>query len=187
MKLTDGQWAIVEPLLPLPPTRPDGRGRPRRGNREILDGVLWILRTGAQWDELPDRFLPKSTCHDRFQEWNRQDTIADVLKALAEDLVGRGRLDLSECFIDATFASAKKGDRPSERPSEVKARRSWQWRTLEVLLSPRTWRALPRTRRRWLRRRWPLGSPDRLRRALLATELTTVIRLTPSFSDKASI
>ena len=186
MKLTDAQWAVVEPLLPLPPTRADGRGRPRRGNREILGGVLWVLRTGAQWSELPERFPPKSTCHDRFQEWNRQGVIANVLKALAEDLVGRGKLDLSECFVDATFASAKKGDPVLVRPSEVKARKSWQWRTLEVLLSPYTWQALPRMRRRWLQRRWPLGSPRRLRRALLATELTTAIRSTPSFAKKAS-
>jgi transposase len=139
MKLTDAQWAVVESLLPLPPSRSDGRGRPRRGNRQILDGVLWMLRTGAQWSELPARFPPKSTCHDRFQEWNRQGAIANVLnvlKALADDLVERGKLDLSECFVDATFVSAKKGGRQSERPSAGKARKSWQWQTLEVLLSP---------------------------------------------------
>jgi transposase len=109
MKLTDAQWAVVEPLLPLPPTRADGRGRHRRGNREILDGGLWILCTGAQWGELPERLPPKSKCHDCFQEWNRQDAIAEVLRALADNLVGRGKLDLSECFVDATFASAKRG------------------------------------------------------------------------------
>ena len=136
MKLTDAQWVVVEPLSPPPPSRPDGRGRPRRGNREILDGVLWILRTGAQWSELPNRFPPKSTCHDRFQEWNRQGVIANILKTLADDLVGRGKLDLSECFIDATFASAKKGDHVLGRPNAGRGRRSWQWRTLEVLLSP---------------------------------------------------
>jgi transposase len=126
MKLTDAQWAVVESLLPLPPTRSDERGRPRRGNREILDGVLWMLRTGAQWSELPERFPPKSTCHDRFQEWNRQGVIANVLKVLADDLVERGKLDLSECFVDATFVSAKKGDPASERPSAGTARKSWQ-------------------------------------------------------------
>jgi transposase len=145
-----------------------------------------MLRTGAQWSELPERFPPKSTCHDRFQEWNRQGAIANVLKALADDLVERGRLDLSECFVDATFASAKKGDRQSERPNEVKARKSWQWQTLEVLLSPSAWRALPHMKRRWLQRRWPLGSPRRLRRVLLATELTTAIRSTPFFAKKVS-
>jgi hypothetical protein len=76
---------------------------------------------------LPDRFPPKSTCHDRFQEWNRQGAVAEVLKALADDLVGRGKLDLSECFVVAIFASAypkglpRFGDRQAEKPSEVKA------------------------------------------------------------------
>jgi len=71
MKLTDTQWAIVEPLPPKPEARADRRGRPRQDDRKILDGILWILRTGAQWDELPRSFPPKSTCHARFQEWTR--------------------------------------------------------------------------------------------------------------------
>ena len=50
MDLTDEQWVIIKPLIPQPPKRPDGRGRPRRDNREILNGILWIMRTGAQWE-----------------------------------------------------------------------------------------------------------------------------------------
>ncbi len=54
MDLTDQQWTILSPHLPQPPRRADGKGRPRRDDREILDGVLWILRTGAAWHDLPD-------------------------------------------------------------------------------------------------------------------------------------
>ena len=85
MKLTDPQWALGGPLLPKPEARKDRRGRPRQDDRRILDGMLWILRTGAQWDELPRTFPPQSTCHERFQEWNRSGALAEILKALAED------------------------------------------------------------------------------------------------------
>ncbi len=69
MDLTDAQWEIVAPLIPNPPRRKDGRGRPRRERREVLDGMLWILRTGAQWAELPGRYPPYQTCHRYFQQW----------------------------------------------------------------------------------------------------------------------
>jgi transposase len=54
--LTDEQWALPEPLIPRPPRRPDRRGRPWRDAREVLDGVLWMLRTGAPWRDLPGRY-----------------------------------------------------------------------------------------------------------------------------------
>ena len=53
-------------------------GRPRRDDRQILDGLLWLLRTGAQWSALPAEFGPKSTCHARFQEWVRTDAFAQA-------------------------------------------------------------------------------------------------------------
>jgi len=69
-----------------------------------------------------------------------------VLETLAEDLQSRGKLDLSECFIDETFVSAKKGASEWERPSGAKARSSWQWQTALVFLSPSTQRVLRRTK-----------------------------------------
>src|SRR5919107_4403307 len=108
-ELTDEQWAILAPLIPDPPRREDKRGRPWRDTREVMDGVLWILRSGARWQDLPGRFPPYQTCHRRFQQWVREGTLRKVLEALAEDLRTRGELDLSECFIDGTFVVAKKG------------------------------------------------------------------------------
>jgi len=67
MDLTEEQWDFVEPLIPKPRRRLDGRGRPWRDPRDVLDGVLWILRTGAPWKDLPPRYPPYQTCHRRFQ------------------------------------------------------------------------------------------------------------------------
>ena len=55
MELTDKQWAVLEPLIPKKQPREDGKGRPRVDNRDVLDGILWMLRTGAAWQDLPDR------------------------------------------------------------------------------------------------------------------------------------
>jgi transposase len=68
MDLTDQQWTIIEPLFEEK-RRPDGRGRPWRDARAVLNGVLWVLRTGAPWHDLPDRYPPYQTCHRRFQQW----------------------------------------------------------------------------------------------------------------------
>ncbi len=56
MDLTDAQWVILRPLLKSK-RRPDGRGRPWQDSRAVLNGILWILRTGAPWHDLPERYL----------------------------------------------------------------------------------------------------------------------------------
>jgi transposase len=146
MDLTDEQWVVLEPLLPEPPKRADGRGRPWRDAREVLNGVLWVLRTGAPWRDLPKRYPPYQTCHRRFQRWARDGTLKHVLATLAEDLRERGDLDLSECFIDGTFVVAKKGDEMWKRPSGARARSSWRLQIALGFLSPYGQRVLRRTR-----------------------------------------
>lgn len=137
-ELQDAQWMILEPLLPKITIRPDGKGRPRRKNREVLNGILWILRTGARWQDLPERFPAYQTCHRRFQEWVRSGALRTVLEVLAHDLETRGRFKLAECFIDATFVVAKKGAPALEKPSAARVQSSWQWQTALVFLSPST-------------------------------------------------
>jgi transposase len=141
MDLTDKQWAVLEPFF-RPKTRADGRGRPWRDARDVLNGVLWVLRTGAPWHDLPERYPPYQTCHRRFQQWQRTGLFRDVLERLAEDLRDRGKLDLTEGFIDASFTAAKKGALPSVLRSVAKATKSWQSSTAAVFLSPSTWPAL---------------------------------------------
>ena len=125
MNLTDEQWKVLEPLVGELPRRADGRGRPWRSSREVLDGILWILRTGARWADLPERYPPYRTGHRRTRRWVRDGTLERVLEALARDLKERGQLDLSECVIDGTFVGAKKGAAAWARPSGAKARSAW--------------------------------------------------------------
>ena len=60
------------------------QGRPWRGNREVLDGILWVLRTGAPWWDLPEKYTPYQTCHRRFQQWSLDGTLERVQMALIE-------------------------------------------------------------------------------------------------------
>ncbi|HTP30059.1 MAG TPA: IS5 family transposase [Anaeromyxobacteraceae bacterium] len=109
MDLTEEQWDFVEPLIPKPRRRPDGRGRPWRDPRDILEAVLWMLRTGAPWKDLPARYPPYQTCHRRYQQWCRDGTIERVLHALAEHLYKRGGIDITEAFIHGHLRRGQKG------------------------------------------------------------------------------
>ena len=136
MDVKDEQWAVVEPLLPKPPRRADGKGRPRVDDRAILNGILWVLCTGAPWHDMPNRYPPYQTCHRRFQEWVEKGVFEERLRALVKDVKERGGLDLTECFIDGSFVIAKKGAAGWEKPSGAKVQNSWQWQMALVFLSP---------------------------------------------------
>jgi transposase len=136
MQLTDEQWSVVEPLIPKPKVRKDRKGRPRVEARSVLDGMLWVLWTGAPWKALPSEYPPYQTVHRRMQEWVEARVFWKVLKALAEDLRDRGKIDLTEAFIDGTHAGAKRGALSSELLAVATPPRSWQSQTLAVLRSP---------------------------------------------------
>jgi transposase len=136
MDLTNEQWQWIAGFIPKPKARSGKSGRPPQDPREVLNGILWILRTGAPWADLPERYPPKSTCHRRFQAWTRSGVFEKILSALADDLKERGGIDLSEGFIDATFAPAKKGAMVWARPNAAKGPKSWALQTLKVFLSP---------------------------------------------------
>jgi transposase len=184
-QLTDEQWAILEPLIPKTERRADGKGRPEtHSDRAVLNGVLWVLRTGAAWGDLPDRFPSGSTCFRRFSRWVKAGVLRKLLEALAQDLEKRGGLDLSECFIDGTFTVAKKGGSKSERPSGARVRSSWLLQTLLVFHSPCT-RLLLRHMKSPLSRRPSLkpslwDDPD----DLWGIVPTTVIRSIKSWQNK---
>jgi transposase len=117
-RVDDALWTDLAPLLRVDKPRKKP-GRPRRDDRQILNGILWLLRTGAQWSALPPAFGPKSTCHRRFQEWVVTGAFArawTLLLGAYDDLVG---LELTWQAADGCLTKAplgKKGGPVSRWP-----------------------------------------------------------------------
>src|SRR5512136_3100469 len=109
MELTNAQWDRIEQIITNSPSSTEHRGRPQRNPREVPDGILWVLRSGAPWKGVPQRYPPYQTCHRRFQQWVRQGVFQRILHELAEDLYARAGIDIRETFNDGTFAPEKKG------------------------------------------------------------------------------
>lgn len=79
-EVSDPLWERVAPLLPSPPSHAKG-GRPRTPDRPIFAALIYLLRTGEQWNALPEEFPPSSTVHDRMQEWERAGFFAVLWQA----------------------------------------------------------------------------------------------------------
>ena len=125
-ELTDQAWAEREPLLPVN----RGRGKPWADHRRVINGILWKLRTGAPWRDLPARYGPWQTCYDRFVRWRRDGTWDRLLAHVQtkSDAVGEVVWEVS---IDSTAvrahqhaagarkkgAAASRTRRPTARPT----------------------------------------------------------------------
>ncbi len=108
-ELTEAQWALIEPLLP----EKAWTGRPRADDRKTLNGILWVLRTGARWADMPREYGVPSTAHVRLQAWQRQKVWENIWRTLLSTLDEQGRLDWSKAHLDGTFIPSKKGARLS--------------------------------------------------------------------------
>lgn len=148
MDLTESQWQTVKKFVPDDIKREDGRGRPWGDQRVATNGILWILRTGAPWKDLPERYGAYQTVHRRLQNWRKAGVIEAVLQGLARDLHERGGLNLSECFIDGSFSAAKKGALKSAIPRGERAVKSWSLETLMVFLVNDNYKSLQRQLKR---------------------------------------
>ena len=95
MDLTDEQWALIEPLLPPQPP-PGGRGRPPSDQRRILDGILWKLRSGLPWRELPRRYGSHEACFMYFTRWQNSGLLKKIRSVLIKDLETRGKFDMKD-------------------------------------------------------------------------------------------
>ena len=127
-QLTDEQWLLIADLFPW--FRPSRRGgRPRAHPRDCLEGILWVLRTGARWKDLPECFPSRCTCWRRFRDWTETGVFQQAWQRLLSKLDGLGRINWEESFADGTFASAKKGVNSSVPPVVARERRSWCWST----------------------------------------------------------
>jgi transposase len=154
MDLTNELWSAVEKLLLVGEVRTGRRGRPWSGRRKVFNGILWILRTGAQWQDLPPRYGSYQTAHRRLQHWVRSGVLENILLALAQHLKYAGGLDLKEYFVDGTLVQAKKWGGWSARPNVAKSPKSWVLPTVMACLSPCGQKALRRRKRRWWKKPW---------------------------------
>src|SRR5262245_35287774 len=77
-ELTDYEWAVIRPMLPNKP-----RGVRCANDRRVLNGIFWVLRSGAPWRDLPDTFGPYTTCYNRFVRWRRAGVWGRIMEALA--------------------------------------------------------------------------------------------------------
>ena len=78
--LSDAEWVLIAPELPITAGK---RGRPRGDDRRVLDAIFYILRTGAPWRDLPERYGPYTTAYNRFNRWAKRGVWAGVFTALA--------------------------------------------------------------------------------------------------------
>ena len=124
-ELTDDQWEKLQPLLP--PQKPR-TGRTNRDHRLVLEGILWVLRTGAPWRDVPARFGPAGTVSSRFYRWRAAGIWDRVLAALQRQADRDGDLDWTLHFVDGTVvrahqhaAGAKGGTRRARRSAAAGA------------------------------------------------------------------
>jgi transposase len=103
--LSDAQWELIRPLLP--PAK--ATGRPRANDRCTLNSILYVLRTGCRWKDLPERYGSSVTCWRRLDQWQEDGTWEHIWRAFLTSLDEAGKLDWSRAFLDGSFVPAKKG------------------------------------------------------------------------------
>ena len=97
-EITDSEWSRVVDLLP--PEKTGKRGRPSKDNRTILNGMIWIARSGAPWRDLPERYGPWETVYSRFRKWIEDGIFDNIIRVLSMDA------DLSELSLDGSIVQA---------------------------------------------------------------------------------
>ena len=138
-ELTDEQWERLVPLLP--PQRPK-MGRPPLDHRIMVEGIVWILRTGAPWRDLPDHFGKWQTTAGRFYDWRRNGVWERVLLGVQTRGDALGELDWLLHHLDGSVVRAhqhaagarhqpSKADEKRDRPPTRRSARTQQGRVLD--------------------------------------------------------
>lgn len=110
--LTHFEWRVIEPLLPNKP-----RGVPRVDDRRVLNGIFWVLRAGAPWRDLPERYGPRTTCDNRFVRWRKAGVWGRMMDAIAAAHDGDIQMiDSTSIRAHQQAATVKGGSRSLSRP-----------------------------------------------------------------------
>lgn len=83
-EIPDDLWALIKPIFPQKEFKQSG-GRPWTDPRRVLDGVIYILRTGCQWKKVPEKYCPGSTCHRRFQQWVQKGVFDRIWQKILQE------------------------------------------------------------------------------------------------------
>ena len=100
--ITEDEWECIKEVFPEPAVT----GRPPRDRRVIVDGILWILRTGSPWRDLPEEFGPWKTVWRLFDEWNADGTLDEILNRLKAAQFDAGEINGDLWCIDGTIVRA---------------------------------------------------------------------------------
>ena len=101
-RLTDKQWELIEDVFP----EPAATGRPPADCRLMMDGILWRLRTGSPWRDLPQEFGPWVTVYKHFDQWNSDGTLDEIKRILLRRIVDQEGLDTDLWCVDGTVIRA---------------------------------------------------------------------------------
>ena len=104
-KLSDQQWQVIEPLLPLP----NRMGRPRADDRQTLDAILFVLRSGCRWEDLPKELGSPTTAWRRLKSWEETAVWENIWRTVLASLEAQDKLEWAQAFLDGSFVPAKKG------------------------------------------------------------------------------
>ena len=130
--LNDSQWFLIADLFPHPPITSAG-GRPRIDPRACLEGIIWVLYTGARWQDLPDWAPSESTCRRRLREWTESGLLTEVWARLVELTDELGEIDWEHLIADGTFCRAKKGGNSWDAAARETVPPSWSlWTASEL-------------------------------------------------------
>ena len=121
--VSDELWAEVEPLLPERPSRPR-RGRPPADDRDCLVGILFVLRTGSAWGDIPAELAPSgTTCWRRMRDWAKAGVWPRLHQVLLRRLGRQGRLEFARVVADSASFRAVFGGRIQAPPPRIGRKR----------------------------------------------------------------
>ena len=116
--ITDEQWAVIEPLIPK---QNPGPGRKRNPDRHTLNGILYVLKTGCPWEDVPRAYGSPATCWRRFSAWSAEGTWERIWRTLLSRLDAQGTLEWAQAFLDGSFVPANKGELGSAKRRSARA------------------------------------------------------------------